>query len=111
MLTSLPKDVLWLIIKEHLLNTMKIMGYSFAQLYTYYFDCRRVIERERYIFEKTFSSEMDDDAKALYVKAVYFVDYLYPLRFTCKKIDALLRQKITYHRIGSMKTRTIKVAN
>jgi hypothetical protein len=105
MLTALPKDVLWLIMKQHLLNTMKMMGYSIAQLYTYHFDCRRVICGERYRFEKTFKSEMDYNAKAL-----YFVDYLYPLRLICKKIDALLREKITHHYIGSNKMRTLKVA-
>jgi hypothetical protein len=93
MLATLPKDVLWLIIKHHLLDMCKFME-KFMEtggpsLHEYDFCSGRVSLGARHLFEKTY------DGKRTSHCASHFVDYLYPLRLVCKRIDVLMKDKIT----------------
>ena len=96
MLTQLPKEILWLILKRY------ICGVIFAEcaneivlnkngdgLHKHVFLKSRVSRHTRWRFDKTVSFGHH------LVDTVYLVDCLYPLRLICKRTDSLLREKVT----------------
>ena len=92
MFTTLPKDVVWIIIKQYLVDVLRGMNLSFSLHPCYFFYRKRVAANERFAFENTHTAQQDK------YNVLYFVDWLYPLRLVCKRFDSLLKEKIT--RIG-----------
>ena len=104
MFALLPKDIVWMIIKQHLTDILKNMNRS---LHVGSFYCTRELSFKRTLFEKTYSKSEE----TIGYPASYLVDWLYPLRLICKRIDALLKEKITKVAIdGNVQQFMIKVA-
>ena len=96
MILSLPKDVLWLIIKEYLYELLDRMNKWLLpnaknSLHTTLFTSNRS-RYGRAIFNLTYPRDEDMHFNCLHKN--YFVDHLYPLRLVCKRFDNILRQKI-----------------
>ena len=83
MFCKLPKDVLWLILKWHMTDILT----QGIKLHNTIFACTRA--------NRVFRSEYKNTCPyGDTVLPLYLVDYLYPLRLVCKKMNALLCEKV-----------------
>ena len=85
MFEALPKDIVWLIIKLHLNDILRT-----TLLHESLFYSRRV-NNDKTMFEKTHRGEQE----TLLYGTSYLVDWLYPLRLICKRMNNLCKEKIT----------------
>ena len=99
MFTTLPKDVIWMIIKQYLFDMLSMMPIR-VSLHTFLFNGRRAMPYQRWWYERTLGSRM--------TSLECFVDWLYPLRLVCKRLDSLLKEKIT--RVPEKQLPVIRVA-
>jgi hypothetical protein len=93
MITNLPKDVLWIIMKHYLSHVIQVMEKGRVILYEIDFCNWRIAGERRHLFEKTINEEREIGL-SVSLRSTHFVDCLYPLRLVCKKFDTLMRQKI-----------------
>jgi hypothetical protein len=93
MLDILPKDMVWLILKYHLAHLVERMHLK-DKLHTISFYPHRGFHNKTK-FEKTHCER--NFRNWIYETPPFFVDWLYPLRLICKRINCLLKEKITYN--------------
>jgi hypothetical protein len=103
MILTLPKDVLWLILKRYILDIFdaievgKLKNFHFDIMPKYQVPAWRDDTMEKNFFEKTIE-EMPSVLNGPYedfLHKMYVVDYLYSLRLVCKRFDTILCDKIT----------------
>ena len=96
MLCELPRDILWLILKTHMTDVLS----KGVELHKETFSSVRTrLGREYY--ERTCAAKNS-------LSQYYLVDYLYPLRLVCKKINTILCEKVKVN-AGSAKWWGMKV--
>jgi hypothetical protein len=60
-------------------------------------------QHDKYKYERTFDDKTSD------VTAAYFVDWLYPLRLICTRVNNLLKEKITHVRKNASKKKKHRI--
>jgi hypothetical protein len=91
MILQLPRDVIWIILKQHLQDTYNFMcnntKYKFPSFHEQHFIVSRFWKKHEMTFDPSHS-----DHKGL--THYFFTEFIYPLRFVCRQFDNILRAKI-----------------
>jgi hypothetical protein len=93
MLLELPKDVIWLILKQCLIGMYNDMRGNHLNIHEKNFLASRIgsVGRCHKWFLKTFDKNTSEDDS---MHVAFFVDFLYPLRLVCQQFNSIMIKKI-----------------